>query len=122
MRAVIAPKLAPAQALGSCAAAAPLAFTLLFSSVSAIAGFAGHANYCAGNAAADAAAAHDAARGLPALAVQWGAWSGVGEPTRRLDDILPNLPHSRECGCDCPIQRERLASISCILADLPCSS
>ena len=78
MRAVIAPKLAPVQALGSCLAAAPLQAMLLFSSVSSLAGFAGHANYCAGNATADAAASFDAQRGMPTLAVQWGAWSGVG--------------------------------------------
>ena len=81
MRAVIAPKLAPVQALGSCMAATPLHATLLFSSVSSLAGFAGHANYCAGNAAADAAASFDAQKGLPSLAVQWGAWSGVGALT-----------------------------------------
>ena len=42
------------------------------------AGFSGHANYCAANASMDAIAAHNAARGLPDLAVQWGAWSSTG--------------------------------------------
>lgn len=79
LRAVIAPKIGAMQNIGEAALPAAVAQTLLFSSVSAIAGFSGHANYCAANAAVDALAGHDAARGLPCLAVQWGAWAAVGE-------------------------------------------
>ncbi len=43
------------------------------------AGFSGHANYCAANASADAIAGAESAKGLPHAAVQWGAWSSVGE-------------------------------------------
>ncbi|KAK9803914.1 hypothetical protein WJX72_004698 [[Myrmecia] bisecta] len=78
MRAVIAPKAGALQNLGDRSGAAPLAFNLLFSSVSSIAGFSGHANYCAGNAVLDAAAEQQAACGLTTIAVQWGAWSAVG--------------------------------------------
>lgn len=79
LRAVIAPKLGAAQNIGAAVAAAAVSQTLLFSSVSSLAGFSAHANYCAANAAVDALAGHEAARGLPSLAVQWGAWSAVGE-------------------------------------------
>ena len=79
LRAAIAPKLAAAQNLGGACAHAALGFTLSFSSVSSLAGFSGHANYCAANAAVDAHAAHAAAQGLPSLAVQWSAWSAVGD-------------------------------------------
>lgn len=54
------------------------------------AGFAGHANYCAANAAVDAIAEHVSGIGLPWLSVQWGAWSGVGEQnltSRLLHDV-----------------------------------
>lgn len=37
------------------------------------------ANYAAANAALDAFAAQQAAVGVAAVAVQWGAWSAVGE-------------------------------------------
>lgn len=79
MRGAIAPKLAAAQHLGAMTAHAALGFALAFSSVSSLAGFAGHANYCAANAALDAHAARARAQGLPALAVHWNAWSAVGD-------------------------------------------
>ncbi|KAK9841775.1 hypothetical protein WJX81_002144 [Elliptochloris bilobata] len=56
----------------------PLAWSATFSSVSALAGFSGHADYCAANAVADALASSAAERGITALSVQWGAWSSVG--------------------------------------------
>ena len=40
------------------------------------------ANYAAANAALDAYAAQQVARGTAAVAVQWGAWSSVGEAQR----------------------------------------
>jgi KR domain len=40
------------------------------------------ANYAAANAALDAYAAQQVARGTAAVAVQWGAWSSVGEARR----------------------------------------
>ena len=40
------------------------------------------ANYAAANAALDAYAAQQVARGKAAVAVQWGAWSSVGEGPR----------------------------------------
>lgn len=43
------------------------------------AGFSGHANYCAANAIVDMQAESFMSRGIPSTAVQWGAWSSVGE-------------------------------------------
>ena len=44
-----------------------------------LAGFSGHANYCAANAALDAMGEASSLQGLPHVSVQWGAWSSVGE-------------------------------------------
>lgn len=127
MRQVIAPKAAAVENFERSVAAAPMAFSLLCSSVSAVAGYSGQvclcililsdvlnrwcmnslaaclrladttrppgvhlrastewsiimqANYAAANAALDAYAAQQAATGVAAVAVQWGAWSAVGE-------------------------------------------
>ena len=79
LRQAMAPKLGAVQNCWEAAPADPLAFSLLFSSVSSIAGFSGHANYSAANAAIDAWAHQQAAAGSRAVAVQWGAWTSVGE-------------------------------------------
>lgn len=79
MRAVIAPKVYAMELLGHLRHSAPVASFILFSSVSSIAGFGGHANYCAANATLDVHAKQDALRGLPTVAIQWGAWSVVGK-------------------------------------------
>ena len=79
LRKVLAPKLAAAlRCMGNAHSLEAPTFAVLFSSVSAIAGFTGQANYAAANSALDALAADHAGRGVPAVAVQWGAWSSVG--------------------------------------------
>ena len=78
LRRVLAPKVGGAANLACASLALPLAWSAAFSSLSALAGFSGHADYCAANAAVDALALGAAARGLPALSVQWGAWRSVG--------------------------------------------
>ena len=55
---------------------------VLFSSLSAIFGAAGQANYVAANAFLDALAQSKSMSGLPVLSVNWGAWSDIGMAAR----------------------------------------
>ena len=75
MRAVFAPKLASAATLAPAAGAVPLQQLLLFSSAASLLGAPGQANYAAANAALEGWAGAAAGAGLPAAAVQWGAWA-----------------------------------------------
>jgi acyl carrier protein len=74
----MAPKIKGAWNLHVLTAEAPLDFFVLFSSFSSIIGGHGQANYTAGNAFLDALAHYRRARGLPALAVNWGRVGEVG--------------------------------------------
>lgn len=87
LRQVVAPKMGAVQRCLDAAPADPLSFSVLFSSVSAIAGIGGQANYCAANAALDAFAAQQAAAGSSTVAVQWGAWHSVGESMQQGGEV-----------------------------------
>src|SRR5437667_840345 len=76
--AVMAPKIAGAWNLHTLTKDMPLDFFVLYSSAASLFGAPGQANYAAANAFLDALAHHRRARGLPALSINWGAFSEVG--------------------------------------------
>lgn len=77
-RTVMAPKVGGAWNLHTLTADRALDFFVLFSSAASLIGSPGQGNYAAGNAFLDALAHHRRAIGLPALSINWGAWSQVG--------------------------------------------
>jgi NADPH:quinone reductase-like Zn-dependent oxidoreductase/thioesterase domain-containing protein/acyl carrier protein len=79
---VFAPKALGAWNLHAALAKVQLDHFVLFSSISALIGSPGQGNYAAANSFLDALAHHRRARGLPALAVNWGALGQVGVVAR----------------------------------------
>ncbi|MBI3244200.1 MAG: SDR family NAD(P)-dependent oxidoreductase [Chloroflexi bacterium] len=75
---VLGPKVNGATALHELTHGLPLDFFVLFSSAASLLGAAGQGNYAAANAFMDALAHARQAQGLPALSLNWGAWSEVG--------------------------------------------
>lgn len=75
---VLAPKTVGARNLDAATAEDPLDFFVLFSSAAALVGNAGQAAYAAANAYLDTFAEARRRRGLAALSVQWGPFTGVG--------------------------------------------
>jgi len=83
-QAVLAPKVRGAWNLHEATRALPLDFFVMFSSAASILGLPGGANYSAGNAFLDALAHRRAQLGLPALSINWGAWT-IGLAARKTD-------------------------------------
>ena len=79
---VFAPKAHSAWILQSSFSLAPLRVCALFSSVAALLGSAGQANYSAANTCLDALAACRRGRSQVGVSVQWGAWAEVGMAAR----------------------------------------
>jgi acyl transferase domain-containing protein/acyl carrier protein len=77
-RKVLAPKLLGGWNLHRATAQSELDFFVLYSSAASLIGSPGQVNYVAANAALDALAYHRKSLGLPALAINWGAFSEVG--------------------------------------------
>ena len=79
---VYAPKAHGAWALQRAYVAAPVRVCAFFSSVMALLGGAGQANYAAANICLDVLAVHRRAQAQMAVSVQWGAWAEVGMASR----------------------------------------
>ncbi len=79
LRDVWAPKVTSAQLWSQISCIHSITTQVLFSSVAALLGSAGQANYSAANGALDGLAAHWAAQGRPGVSsIQWGGWAGGG--------------------------------------------
>ncbi len=75
---VLAAKVEGAWQLHTQTRALELDYFVLYSSMASLMGSAGQTNHAAANAWMDALAHRRRADGLPALSIQWGAWSEVG--------------------------------------------
>jgi acyl transferase domain-containing protein/SAM-dependent methyltransferase len=75
---VLAPKVEGAWALHELTAAMDLDFFVMFSSIASVLGAPGQASYAAANSFLDAMAHFRRSRGLPAVSINWGAWSEAG--------------------------------------------
>jgi malonyl CoA-acyl carrier protein transacylase len=80
---VMAPKVEGAWNLHLLTQNHPLDFFVLYSSAASVFGSAAQANHVAANAFLDALAHQRKADGLPALSINWGAWSEVGSAAKR---------------------------------------
>jgi polyketide synthase 12/epothilone polyketide synthase D len=79
MRKVMAPKMLGALHLHDLTRQAPLDFFVMYASAAGLMGSPGQGNYAAANTFLDALAHHRRAQGLPALSIDWGAFSDVGQ-------------------------------------------
>ena len=78
---VMRPKIDGAWNLHELTLDQPLDFFVLFSSAASLIGSPGQGNYAAANAFMDALAHYRRARGYPALSINWGSWSEIGQAT-----------------------------------------
>jgi myxalamid-type polyketide synthase MxaB len=83
LSAVLRPKVAGTWNLHQLTASEPLDFFVMFSSVSALLGNFGQAGYAAANVFLDAMAEYRRSLGLPALSINWPAWSDIGAAAGR---------------------------------------
>ena len=85
LRATLAAKATGTANLAFATLAAPLATVVHFSSLSAMLGTAGQANYAAANEVLNSRAAAERVTGMPAIAVAWGPWAtGMAAADARL--------------------------------------
>ncbi|MEM7125069.1 MAG: SDR family NAD(P)-dependent oxidoreductase [Chloroflexota bacterium] len=83
---VLAPKLQGTWHLHELTKNLPLDFFVVFSSATSLLGNAGQANHAAANAFLDAFVYYRRAQGLPALSINWGAWSEIGSAADLVGD------------------------------------
>ena len=110
---VIHPKVAGAWNLHLQTRDLDLDHFVLFSSLAAMVGPAGQANYAAANAFLDALAHARQALRLPALSLNWGPWAGAGMAGTLEPDHLESVKRS---GVEPLVARRALAAMEQILA------
>ncbi|GGS24219.1 type I polyketide synthase [Actinokineospora fastidiosa] len=87
------PKVYGSWLLHDATAGLDLDFFVAYSSAASVVGGMSQSNYAAANAFLDQLCHYRAARGLPALAVNWGPWSEVGMSARLSDLHVKALEH-----------------------------
>ncbi|MEM9271461.1 MAG: amino acid adenylation domain-containing protein [Cyanobacteria bacterium P01_F01_bin.143] len=75
---VLAPKVQGSWNLHSLSANLDLDFLVMFSSIASLIGSKGQANYCSANIFLDTIAAYRKSHKLPAISINWAAWSEIG--------------------------------------------
>ncbi len=116
MAEVLAPKALGAWHLHRLTAARPPELFVLFASTAGLFGNRGQAGYAAANSFLDTLARHRRAQGLPAISIDWGAWSEVGVATRRRDRVDRRLA---EAGVSWIAPEQGLRTLEMILAGGP---
>lgn len=88
---VMQPKVQGACNLDRLGRELPLDLFVLFSSMTAVTGTVGQANYGAANAYMDALAHYRHSQGLPALSINWGGWAEIGMAAQMDQAMLNRL-------------------------------
>jgi len=117
LRGVLAPKAAGVEGI---AGRGPVSWVVAVSSISALVGFPGQANYAGANAALESLAASLAQRGVPAVAVRLGALSAVGMAAR--SEGVDVLARTRRWGLGALAPAHALSSIARAMTQTPPAS
>lgn len=80
---VMAAKVAGAWNLHTLTQNSPLDYFIMFSSAASLLGSPGQANHVAANTFLDTLAKYRHSQNLPALSINWGAWSDIGAAAKR---------------------------------------
>lgn len=109
-RMVLDPKVTGAWNLHQLTRDVRLEFFILFSSIASVTGSPGQANHAAANAFLDSLAAYRRAFGLPAMSINWGAWSGIGSAAGTSTSL-----HLKSKGLEAMTPAEGIAAFSQML-------
>ena len=108
-RAILRPKVTGTLLLDRLTAGLDLDFFVCFSSIASLWGSKGQAAYAAANHVLDCFAHDRRTRGLPALTINWGPWSGGGQAAREGRELLERM------GIATLTPRQTLATLSRLL-------